>query len=449
MSKGKVIILGAGLVGSLMAINLRKAGFSVTIFEKRTDPRKQPNFGGRSINLALSVRGLLALEAVGLKEEVKSIAIPMHGRMMHSTDGALTSQAYGKEGQFINAISRGLLNKMLVDKAEEMGAEVHFDHKCVKVDVDQNEVIIEANGAKNTFTADLILGTDGAFSAMRQSFQRRDRFDFSQNFIEHGYKELTIAPKNGDFALDNNALHIWPRGNFMMIALPNKDKSFTCTLFFPFEGPCSFESIKDDDEIAEFFLSYFPDLVAVMPDYKEQYKANPVASLITIKCFPWAVNRCMMLGDASHAIVPFYGQGMNAGFEDCFLFAEMSKAMNYDWTKILPQYQEMRKIDADAISDLALQNFIEMRDSVADPKFLFQKKVEAKLHELYPNDWIPQYTMVTFSNLPYSKALKKGKLQHKIIQKHLTYENMQNFESMKFENIISELLSEQNSINNA
>lgn len=449
MNKGNVIILGAGLVGSLMAIYLRQAGFSVTIFEKRTDPRTQPNYGGRSINLALSVRGLRALEAVGLKEEVKSIAIPMHGRMMHSIVGELTPQPYGKEGQFINAISRGLLNKMLVDKAEEMGAEVLFDHKCLEVDVDANNVVIKHNGGVQNFTADLVLATDGAFSSMRQSMQRRDRFDFSQNFIEHGYKELTIAPKNGEFVLESNALHIWPRGNFMMIALPNKDKSFTCTLFFPFEGDCSFQSIDSDKKIEEFFLNFFPDLVEVMPDYREQYKSNPVSSLITVKCYPWAVNSCIMLGDASHAIVPFYGQGMNAGFEDCFLFAELAKEMDYDWLKILPSFQKMRKKDADAIADLALQNFIEMRDSVADPKFLFQKKVEAKLHDLYPNDWIPQYTMVTFSNLPYSQALLKGKLQHKVIQSHLTMSNMENFDNMDFEDIIRELHIEQNSISNS
>ncbi|MGB3466980.1 MAG: FAD-dependent monooxygenase, partial [Cyclobacteriaceae bacterium] len=268
-------------------------------------------------------------------------------------------------------------------------------------------------GDKESFevSASLMIGADGAFSSMRRSFQFIPRFEFCQSYLDHGYTELSIPPKDGEFAMDPNGLHIWPRGNFMFIALPNPDKSFTCTLFYPYEGELSFSSLKKDEDIIKFFEDYFPDIIPLIPNLVEEFKRNPIAHLITVKSYPWAFNRCMLIGDASHAIVPFYGQGMNSGFEDCYLFMRLAKDYNFDWQQTLQKFSEERKKDADAISNLALKNFVEMRDKVADKIFLKRKKVEAMIHDLYPNLWVPQYSMVTFSDHSYSDAEYIGRLQ--------------------------------------
>lgn len=442
MKKEEVVIFGAGLVGALLSVYLRKAGFDVTIFEKRSDPRKASLYAGRSINLALSVRGIRALEAVGLGDELARMVIPMKGRRMHDVSGNLTFQPYGRDGQFINSISRGGLNELLVTKAEAMGVKVHFDHKCTEVDLESTQATIEHEGTSFTVSAEVMFGADGAFSAMRQSFLKQDRFNYQQHYIEHGYKELSIPPApDGDFAIAPDGLHIWPRGNFMLIALPNLDKSFTVTLFFPFEGNPSFGSIKDEKDIERFFREYFPDTLALMPDVVDQYVNNPTSSLVTVRCYPWSKGRCLMLGDASHAIVPFYGQGMNSGFEDCYLFDQLANRHNYDWGTVLEVFQKSRKKDADAIADLALKNFVEMRDHVADERFLVQKKLEAKLHECYPDEWIPQYTMVTFSHLPYREAWDRGNLQNRVIQPFITDEVINNPDSIDLEAVMGALRS--------
>ncbi len=442
MKKEEVVIFGAGLVGSLLSIYMVKAGFRVTVYEKRSDPRKTNLYAGRSINLALSIRGIRALETVGLSEDLKKMVIPMKGRRMHDVEGNLTFQPYGKEGQYINSISRGGLNERLVMRAEELGVSVLFDHKCVEVDLDNTRATIQGDGQLFDIEADVMFGADGAFSAMRQSFLKQDRFSYEQYYIEHGYKELSIPPAtNGDFAIAPDGLHIWPRGNFMLIALPNLDKSFTCTLFFPFEGDPSFQSIQNAQDIDQFFKKYFPDTLDLIPDLIDQYTSNPTSSLVTVRCYPWVKERCMMLGDASHAIVPFYGQGMNSGFEDCYLFDELARSHGYDWGTVLGAFQKTRKKDADAIADLALKNFVEMRDHVADERFLVQKKVEALLHELYPQEWTPQYTMVTFSHAPYSEAWNRGNLQHKVIQPFLTQDVINNPETIDHEGVINALRS--------
>lgn len=439
MRSEKIIILGAGLVGSLISIYLRKAGYEVTIYEKRHDPRKSNTYAGRSINLAMSMRGLNALEQVGLKDKILARVVPMNGRQMHAKDGSLGYQPYGKEGQHINAISRALLNDVLMEEAEKQGVQIHFDHRCVDVNTKTTTAVFEHESDMVEASADLLIGADGAFSALRSVMQRTDRFNYSQQYIEHGYKEFTISTKNGDFAMNPNALHIWPRGNFMMIALPNLDKSFTCTLFFPFEGDLSFSALNSRDKVDQFFKEQFPDLIELMPDYLEQYITNPTSSLVTVKCYPWVANRSMLIGDASHAIVPFYGQGMNAGFEDCFVFDQLAKQLSYDWDKVLPAFQQLRKKDADAIADLALQNFVEMRDKVADERFLFQKKIEAELHLRYPNEWIPQYTLVTFSDVPYSTALAKGGVQNTIVNNYITEATMANPSLIDYEKIMEDL----------
>ncbi|MBK6266606.1 FAD-dependent monooxygenase [Marivirga sp. S37H4] len=427
-------ILGAGLVGALLSIYLRKRGYKVSMFEKRADIRKAGNESGRSINLALSRRGIKALKEVGVFDEVSKILLPMEGRMMHGVDGQLTFQPYGKEGQFINSVSRGKLNEILISKAEEVGVELNFEHTSKNVSLDNTHVEFATPEKNITHQFDLIFGSDGAFSQMRQAMVGTNRYNYEQYYIPHGYKELTIPPtESGDFAIASNALHIWPRGKYMLIALPNLDKSFTCTLFFPFEGTPSFESLQTPEQVSAFFSETFPDSLEYIKNIGEEYFKNPTSSLVTIKCFPWVKNNCVLIGDAAHAIVPFYGQGMNAGFEDCFVLNKLLEEYSDDWDKALPLYEEMRKVDADAISDLALHNFVEMRDLVADEKFLVQKKIEAMLHEKFPDQWIPLYSMVTFSDMRYSDALKTGKKQQTIMDEIMSrpgiLENWQQLDS--------------------
>ena len=411
MSK-QISVVGAGLVGSLIGLILKQKGFDVQLFEKREDPRTSKTGEGRSINLALSKRGILPLQSAGVFEKIAPYLIPMKGRMMHDTAGNKTFQPYGKEGQYINSVPRGRLNELLIEASEHEGVKINFGHKCESLDFESSTLHFQHS---RSYQSDLIIGTDGAFSAIRKQMQFTDRFNFSQHYIEHGYKELTIEPKNEDFALEPHYLHIWPRGNFMLIALPNFDKTFTCTLFFPFEGDPSFSTLANDEEIHRFFSTYFKDVLELIPDLVAQFKSNPTSSLVTTKCSPWYKNKTILLGDAAHAIVPFYGQGMNSGFEDVRLFVELSEKLNWDWESILPNFSNTRKKDADAISELALHNFIEMRDHVGDPDFLKRKVLEGKLQDAYPDLWVPLYSMVTFSDYSYSEALRLGKIQKRVL----------------------------------
>jgi kynurenine 3-monooxygenase len=404
MSK-HITILGAGLVGSLAAVLLRKRGFSVDLIERRPDMRKQSMSAGKSINLALSQRGWRALELAGLRKDIEEIAIPMYGRALHQTDGKEVFQPYGKNNEAIYSVSRGELNQKLMSLAEAEGTTIHFNTRITDVDIETNQL--------HTATAlwptqpDLLIAADGAFSALRNAYLKRDRYNYHQFYIEHGYKELHIPPTvDGKFALDKNALHIWPRKNFMLIALPNTDCSFTVTLFFPMEGPLSFQTVNTEVEIQQLFETYFPDVIPVMPDYVSMYQNNPTSSLITVKCLPWIYSdKNFLIGDAAHAIVPFFGQGMNAGFEDCRILAELiDEHGNQSWNTILPAYQQARKTNGDAVADLALYNFIEMRDLVADPAFLERKKIEKQLGTLYPEQFNSVYEMVSFSHTPYRTA---------------------------------------------
>lgn len=429
MAEKNIVIVGAGLVGSLLSLLLSKEGYDIDVYEKRPDMRKSGAKGGRSINLALSDRGWKALKMAGISKVIEDIAIPMKGRLMHSTDSELTFQPYGKDGQSIYSVSRALLNELLMIEAEKIGVRYHFEQQCDHVDSEKGLIeFTDESGNKKEVKADVIFGTDGAFSAVRSSFLKRDRFTYSQQYLSHGYKELEIKPNSEcDFQMEENVLHIWPRGEYMLIALPNPDKTFTCTLFFPFEGKPSFASLNSDKEILEFFENQFPDAKALMPDLLEMYHSNPTSSLVTVKCYPWVFDsKVCLLGDASHAIVPFYGQGMNSGFEDCSVLMEiLAENKNENWEKILNKFQLSRKPNADGISELALQNFIEMRDSVADVSFLLQKKIEARINDLYPNKWMPLYSMVTFSHKPYAEALAKGKHQNKLMKEVLQIDGIE------------------------
>jgi kynurenine 3-monooxygenase len=442
MKEKNIAIVGAGLVGSLLSIYLARRGYNISVYERRLDMRKHLIEGGRSINLALSNRGIRALEEVGLAEVLRKNAIPMHGRMIHDTEGKLNFQPYGKTGQFINSVSRGGLNMMLITEAEKQGVEFFFEHRCLNIDFKQTEITLQEYEAVKHKKFDLIIGADGAFSAVRSAMQLTDRFEFSQHYIEHGYKELRIpAAENGDYLLEPNALHIWPRESYMLIALPNPDKTFTCTLFLPFEGPASFESLDSTEAIQSFFENNFSDALPVMPSLIEDFRDNATSSLVTIRCYPWVRNKTLLIGDAAHGIVPFFGQGMNAGFEDCRVLDELLNQYENKWKKVLPAFQELRKPDADAIAHLALDNFVEMRDLVADEDFLLRKKIEGKLHELYPNKWVPLYSMVTFrDDIRYSEALSIGQRQQAIMNEVLTRPDLQsNWEKLNFEEIVSKL----------
>jgi kynurenine 3-monooxygenase len=418
MNKKKhITIIGAGLVGSLLSIYLQRRGYQVDVYERRPDMRKAGIRAGKSINLALSNRGWRPLAEVGIEKELKELIIPMKGRMMHDIEGNLSFQPYGKEGQAINSISRGGLNSLLMTTAEKEGVKFHFGFKCTGIDFERTIAHIKNNDSSFDVHTKLIFGADGAYSAVRQAMQKTDRFDFSQSYISHGYKELSFRPSaSGDFVFDKNALHIWPRKQFMLIALPNKDKSFTVTLFLPYKGENSFETLNSNEAIGAFFKKEFQDAYALMPNLIEEFNENPAASLLTTRCYPWSNKRVCLIGDAAHAVVPFYGQGMIAGFEDCYVLNKLLNEYDNDWKKVLPLFQQQRKPDADAIADLAMENFVVMRDKVADADFLVRKEIEAHLHDLYPEKWIPLYSMVTFNeDIRYSEALERGLKQRKIM----------------------------------
>tara|TARA_Y100000385_G_C13085290_1_gene636113 strand:+ start:524 stop:1843 length:1320 start_codon:yes stop_codon:yes gene_type:complete len=407
----RITLVGGGLAGSLAAVYLAKRGYEVNIYERRPDMRNVEIPAGRSINLALSTRGIDALKRVGLDQVVLDQAIPMAGRMMHDEKGNLAYQPYGKDGQVINSVSRAHLNIQLLKLADEhKNVNQFFNMRCQEVDIENSicKFTNEKTGENIEVKSDYILGSDGAYSPVRLKMMKNDRFDYSQSYTKSGYKELNITPTpDGNFAMDPDSLHIWPRGNFMMIALPNPDKSFTCTLFMPYAGEVGFDQTNSDQEILNFMNTYFADAVPLMPELLNDFKRNPVGSLVTVRCYPWHMKKATLIGDACHAIVPFYGQGMNCAFEDC---VELDNCLEEfgDWDKAMNEYQKRRKPNADAIADLALQNFIEMRDLVGDKDFLHYKKMEHQLCELYPDLFKSQYEMVTFSKVPYSEAKTKG-----------------------------------------
>lgn len=442
------IIVGAGLVGSLWAVYLSKAGYKVTIYERRTDIRKAEITAGKSINLALSVRGWTALHGAEVGGEVESIAIPMSGRIMHDEHGETTYQPYGKEGEAIYSISRGGLNAKMMDIAEQKGgATIHYNMQCDGADLDAGIVYLKnlSTGEAIQDQADVVFACDGAFSAVRyKAMQKTDRFDYSQDFIDDGYRELLLpANPDGSYKLDKNALHIWPRGRFMLIALANEDGSFTCTLFMPFEGESSFETLKTDEDVERFFQNTFPDFYAMCPDLLATWHDHPLSSLAIVRCYPWTKGKFALMGDAAHGTVPFYGQGMNAGFEDCTVMAGLMKKHNENWPIIFDEYQKIRKPDGDALQDLSVHNYYVMRDFVADPMFLLQKKIESRFSKLYPTKWMPLYSQVSFSNIRYSEAWNAGLKQDAIMKKVMDRPDIESvWDSQEIEDAILTLLGD-------
>ncbi len=439
----KIAVVGSGLVGSLLAIYLRKAGHTVHVYDRSPDIR-QIEFSGRSINLAMSNRGWKALDGVGVGDAVREIAIPMDKRAIHLVD-KLNFQPYGNEGEAIYSISRGLLNRKMIDLAESAGAEFFFEQRIWDVTLADATLHIgeTERGAWQEKKYDMVFGADGAFSRIRHRMQRQSMFDYSQEFLKIGYKELNIpANPDGTHKLDPNSFHIWPRGEYMLIALPNLDGSFTCTLFMPFEGENSLEQLKDIKLVEEFFAKNFPDSIDVIPKLAEDFFKNPTSTLVTMKCFPWTYeDKIALIGDACHAIVPFYGQGMNAGFEDISILNEMIERYGDDWKTVLSEYQKSRKPNADAIAELSYRNFMEMSSKTADEKFLLQKKIEKEFSDKHPDKWIPLYSRVTFSDRPYAEALAIGDYQNAIMEAVLKMENIeQKWDSAEVEQTILELL---------
>jgi kynurenine 3-monooxygenase len=419
-AKHKLTLIGSGLTGPLLATSLVERGFAVELYERRSDMRRVPISAGRSINLALSTRGIHALREAGIFAQLQKIIIPMRGRMMHAVTGELTFMPYGKdETEVINAVSRADLNIALMNAAETHGVPVHFNRRCTGFEVRSGAVYLRNHdtGPRTIVETDVVIATDGAASAIRTAMLKVPRFNFSQQYLDYGYKELTIpAGAGGEHVFETHALHIWPRGTFMLIALPNIDGTFGCILFLPFAGDVSFASLDTESKVQAFFAAQFPDALAVMPDLTGNFFANPTGAMVTIKCSPWHVDgKALLLGDAAHAIVPFFGQGMNCAFEDCTYFLELLDRLGPDWQRLFAEFERSRKADTDAIADLAIENFVEMRDRVADPRFLFRKKVELELEKKYPGTFVPKYAMVTFHRTPYSVAAARGAIQDRML----------------------------------
>ncbi|WP_282786852.1 FAD-dependent oxidoreductase [Flavobacterium croceum] len=441
----KIAIVGSGLVGTLLAIYLKKQGHTVHVFDRSPDIRTV-EFSGRSINLVMSNRGWKTLQDIGLEHEIKKIGIPVDKRAIHLQEGKLNYQYYGKDGEAIFSLSRGVLNRKMIDLAENAGAEFFFNRKIWDVSL-ATATLYEGETEQGEWTElkyDLVFGADGAFSRIRHRMQRQSMFDYSQEFMKLGYKELHIpANTDGTHKIDKNSLHIWPRGNFMLMALANLDGSFTCTLFMPFEGENSFEQLKDEATLVSFFANYFPDTKEVIPDLVKDFFKNPTSYLAIMKCYPWAYqDKVALIGDSAHAIVPFYGHGMNAGFEDITILNEFILKFGDDWNTIFAEYQKSRKPNADAIAELSRRNFVEMSSKTADEKFLLQKKIEKWFSDKHPDKWMPLYSRVTFSLQPYSEALAIGDFQNKIMEEVMQIENIeQKWNSNEVEQKIISLLA--------
>jgi kynurenine 3-monooxygenase len=420
-----ILIIGAGLCGSLLALRMGQRGYNVNVYEMREDLRKTDISAGRSINLAFSDRGNKGMKLVGLEKKVKDLCIPMKGRMLHDKDGKTYLSNYsGREHEFINSISRGGLNALLLDEAEKhLNVKIHFNKKCKSVDFENTTALFKDYESKDEFVedADCIIATDGAGSALRKSYYlgKKFLFSFSQNFLTHGYKELTILPdKNGGYKTYKSALHIWPRGEFMVIALPNLDGSFTVTLFLSYdEGEYNFNNLTTPERVTEFFKKEFPDALELMPNLVEDFFDNPTAPLGTVKCSPWHYKgNTLLMGDSAHAIVPFYGQGMNASFEDVVEFDGVLEKHEGDWEKVFTEFSKTRKKDTDAIADLAIDNFHEMKDHVANPLFQKKRKIEMALENHFPNTYFSKYSLVTFNeDIGYREAMLQGRAQDKAI----------------------------------
>lgn len=418
----RIIIVGGGLVGSLLSMFLGRRGYAVSILERKPAPETANDSSGRSINLTLCHRGFEALSRVGADEVVRGIAVPVYGRVIHGEDGTIAYQPYGCHGEALYSVTRAELNRVLLDLAAlTRGVEIHFRRKCTGIDpsvpaatfedLDSGEITVER--------ATAIFGTDGAFSAVRQQLQKTSRFNYSQEYIDQGYKELAVPVAAAQAWGLEKGLQIWPRGRYMLIGFPNRDGSFTLALHLPYEGDPSFASIRTESDLLAMFARSFPDALPHIPNLIGDFFSHPVSSMLTIRCFPWVRGRVALLGDAAHAIVPSYGQGANAGFEDCAVLDDSLDRHGGDWDAALADYQRKRKPNAEVIADLALRHFHELRDQVGDPRFLLRKAVERRLDELYPNRFTPIYSLISFTGMSYVEAVERSQEQETLINRIL------------------------------
>ncbi|MBE7648998.1 FAD-dependent oxidoreductase [Tenacibaculum finnmarkense] len=455
--KDNILIIGAGLCGSLLALRLAQRGYKVAVYESRPDLRTVDISAGRSINLALSDRGFKALRLAGVAEKAREICIPMYGRLIHDIEGNTFSSNYsGRDNECINSISRGDLNAILLTEAEKHeNVTIHFNKKCTSVNIENTIAHFEDYHTKEEFSvnAEVIFGTDGAGSVLRKSYYLAHKFlfSYSQDYLSHGYKELEIpADKTGNHQISNEHLHIWPRGAYMLIALPNVDGSFTVTLFLSYdEGKYNFNNLTSEEKITEFFETQFPDALKLIPSIKEEFLNNPTGALGTVKCSPWHYkNKTILLGDAAHAIVPFYGQGMNASFEDITIFDAVLEEDLGDWETVFKTYEKARKENTDAIADLAIDNFHEMKNHVANPLFKEKRKLEMDLEKAFPNEYFSKYSMVTFKDdIPYAQAMKKGRAQDKALLNMVADSDFKHTTDLKYlKEILQKVVKETNEI---
>ena len=414
-------MIGAGLAGPLLATYLAQQGYSVEIFERRPDMRKESISAGRSINLALSARGNHALKEVGLYDKIKPNTIPMKGRMIHDLNGNTHLQPYGqKENEVIFSVSRAQLNMELMTLAEETGnVTIRFNHQLLSADLEQNKLLFQLSDSLEEIELPFnrVIGCDGSASILRKSIVEKADTQYVKKPLGHGYKELTIPPlKSGKFRIEPNALHIWPRGNHMLIALPNNDCSFTCTLFFPMTGATSFETVKTEKDILDLFQSQFHDAIKLIPNLVEDFQKNSTGDLASVYCKPWHLgDKALLIGDAAHAVVPFFGQGMNASFQDCSTLAKLMGQNKNDWKTIFNTFSSVQVENGHAIADMAIENYLEMRDHVNDTEYKKRRNVELKLERMFPGQFIPRYSMVSFHQIPYAEVYQRGEKQFKII----------------------------------
>lgn len=416
---GRVAIVGGGLAGSLLALALAKKGVGVDVYERRPDPRKAGEAGGRSINLGLSKRGIQALAEVGLLDEVMPLSVVMRGRVIHSPDGETRFQPYGKNGgEVLHSIDRNELNGLLLDHAERHPqVQLHFEHRLTGIDKQRRELEIESGSERRLERPRWVVGADGAFSRARQEMQRGERADYHQEYLEWGYKELTLAAKpDGGSAIDLTALHVWPRMHCVFVSHPNRDGSHTLTLFLPHDGPDSFATTQTDEDVKALFAKYFPDLLPLLPDLLEQWRTHPTGSLITTRTAPWSRQDWIVLvGDACHAVYPFYGQGMNSAFEDCSALMEALTRNGEDRATAFAEFEQTRRPHTDTLAELSKANFIELKQKVQSPWFVARKRLDVALNRLFPGSWLPLYTMIAHTTIPYGDALARSQRQEKLL----------------------------------
>ncbi|HEV2704402.1 MAG TPA: NAD(P)/FAD-dependent oxidoreductase [Pyrinomonadaceae bacterium] len=430
MTSERIIIVGAGLVGSVLAVCLAERGFRVDVYERSPDARKAILDAGKSINITLCERGLKALDEVGAGDIVRRIAVPAYGRLIHSVEGELTFQPYGNSSEAIYSVSRNELNRVLLEfAASRSGIRFFFEEKCTGIDFATNSVEFRNSrtSAVSRQTACRIIGADGAYSAVRLHLQRKNRFNYSQQYWHQGYKELIVpAQADGGWTSEKNVLHIWPRGDYMLIGFPNTDGSFTCALHLPFEGELSFDSLKTEADLLNFFRQSFPDVITSMKNLVGDFFTHPPGFMVTIKCAPWSFeDKILLIGDAAHAIYPSYGQGANAGFEDCLTLAACVDDYDGDWKTIFREYERRRRPNTDAIADLCIEHFDELRSLVGEQRFLLRKKIERRINQLFPDKFKDLYSMITFTCLPYTEALRISREQNLLTEQLLNVEDIE------------------------